>query len=134
MPADLQTNPEELVTLLNAATAFEANVIAAALHDAGIEATALTTEADLETPLSLAREKPVAPVLVRKADLERARTHLEVFQEGAAEIDWSQVADTQEGSVLAEAQGGLRWARRGFLLLVLAALSLAIWWIVAGLA
>ncbi len=134
MPADPQQNPEELVTLLSAATAFEANVIAASLNDAGIEAKALTAEADLDSPLSLARQKPVAPVLVRRRDLERARTHLAETQDGAAAIDWSQADDTPEAEVLAEAREGLGWARRGFLLLVLIALVLAICWIVAGLA
>ncbi|MFG0252263.1 MAG: hypothetical protein ACF8NJ_05250 [Phycisphaerales bacterium JB038] len=133
MPGEPDDHPDDLVTLLNAASAFEARVVEASLQEAGIDATAVTVAPDLDTPLSLSRERPVAPVLVHQADLARARTHLAQIREEAARIDWSEVNGTEAEEPLAEARLGLRLARRGFLLLVLAALVLAICWIVAGL-
>lgn len=126
---------DELIVLLTATSSFEANLIATALSDEGIEATALTTLEDTYSALSLTATRPGVPILVRAADRERAQAHLERIRRDATDIDWDEVR--VEGEEEAESGGegvlGSGSAKLVFVVLVAAALLAAIWQIATRL-
>ncbi len=126
---------DELIVLLTATSSFEANLIATALSDEGIEATALTTLEDTYSALSLTATRPGVPILVRAADRERAQAHLERIRRDATDIDWDEVR--VEGEEEAESGGrgvlGSGSAKLAFVVLVAAALLAAIWQIATRL-
>lgn len=88
-PAD--GSPDELVTLLEATTEFEARSLVVVLEDAGIRAVAFGA-GDLPSVPSLTTGRPRGvPVQVARGDFEAARTLVDELPVTAGAIDWDQV-------------------------------------------
>lgn len=96
-----EKDPDILVDLTTTLNEFEADVIANALREEGIDARAFTT-AGRVLRLNVSPVQPMR-VAVRRADLERAREVLAELRRSSSEIDWSQV-DTGDTSPLTEAE------------------------------
>ncbi len=92
MPKD----PDILVDLTTARTAFEAEMIAESLRAQGIPAEAFTT-AGSTLQWDIAATQPMR-VQVRRRDLERARDALRAIRAESVDIDWSEV-ETGDPSV-----------------------------------
>ena len=79
--------PDDLDVLASVVTELESAMIIEALRDEGIDATAegaLTSALRAEAPGEV-------NIIVRHADVERARDFLAKYRHSLADIDWSQV-------------------------------------------
>ena len=120
-----------LVTVVEAASEFEAQTVIAVLAEAGIEAHVFPLAAiPIPDPL---RARPLGrmPVQVAAGDLERARAALAEARESAAEIDWDEVdvgePPPEVAAELARPRGPRRRRMLALVLLVVAViLSLAV--------
>jgi hypothetical protein len=110
----LETNPDELVTLVTKPTEFEAHAIVAVLEDAGIEAVAFGA---MRAVLPLSEKLTPVPVQVRARDLERAREALKQNQEDSVDVDWNEVdvGERVDDLPLTQRKGMPPMARLGFL-------------------
>lgn len=84
-----EPDPDILVDLTTARTAFEAEAIANALEAQGIPARAFTTAGSM-LQWDIAGTQPMR-VQVRRGDLERARAALHDTRQDSVDIDWSEV-------------------------------------------
>lgn len=87
--AQVHKDPDILVDLTTAASAFEAEVVASALEAHGIPARAFAGAAHMAHH-EVAASQPYR-VQVRRRDLDRARTLLEEIRKEHAQIDWDTV-------------------------------------------
>ncbi len=85
MPKD----PDILVDLTTARTAFEAEMIAETLRAQGIPAEAFTTAGSM-LQWDIAATQPMR-VQVRRRDLDRARDSLRAIRADSVDLDWSEV-------------------------------------------
>lgn len=81
------TDTRATATLLKTTTGFEAEAIAAALRERGVEARAV----DTTTGAMLSNQVSPPRVIVLAHELEHARVVLDQVQTEASQIDWSQV-------------------------------------------
>ncbi len=112
MSAPRDLSHESTIELVKAKTGFEAETIAAALRDRGINARAVNTI----TGDMLSHEVSRARVIVLAHELDDAKVMLEQIQSEAGQIDWSQVEVGEAESVPPAPSG--RWAWTLSLLLV----------------
>lgn len=125
MPAD----PDILVDLTTAASEFEAGVIVEALRNQGIHAESFTT-AGAVLQWEVAVSQPFR-VVVRRADLERAREALRAIKADSVDLDWNEV-DT--GDHIPEVRGqGPNWGSPKSWLLGLFTLAIVFGAIALGL-
>ncbi len=82
-----QRLPEDLRVLLQAPTAFQANILVALLSDEGI--TAMAVEETLVGALNPSSSKTM--VLVREVDLTRAHFAIDHARHTAKDLDWSKI-------------------------------------------
>jgi hypothetical protein len=82
-------DPDILVDLTTARTAFEAEMIAESLRAQGIPAEAFTTAGSM-LQWDIAATQPMR-VQVRRRDLERARDSLRAIRADSVDLDWSEV-------------------------------------------
>ena len=114
-----------------APTEFEARTKAAVLEDEGIQTFVFGAERAWTGGLSLRPAKPGVPVLVRHADLERARTILDSRLADSVDLDWNQVEvgepDGDPGSARPRFIGIMRELGRlgAIVIIAIIALSLA---------
>jgi len=78
---------DDLTTLIEVATTFEAEAIAAALAEEDIDALVIAPSA-LDVAISAGRRSTAAIVRVRTTDVERARTALNDARQAVDDIDW----------------------------------------------
>ena len=104
MPTGPQHDSSPTVELMKTRTGFEAETIAAALRDRGVDARAIDSHAGVMI------SNVVAPpsVIVLADHLDAAQHALEEIKSEASAIDWSQV-DVGEGNFAPPAPGS-RWA------------------------
>lgn len=101
-----------LVTVVEAASEFEAQTVVAVLADAGIEAHVFPL-ATIPIPDALrARPSGAMPVQVAAADLARARAALAAAREAAASLDWDAVELGDPPPEIAASLGRSRGRRR----------------------
>lgn len=84
-----EPDPDILVDLTTARTAFEAEAIANALESQGIPARAFTLAGSM-LQWDIAGTQPMR-VQVRRGDLERARAALHDTRQDSVDIDWSEI-------------------------------------------
>lgn len=88
---DTQDDPDALVPAAFAKSEFEAQTKAALLHGLGIEAVVHAGERSWIGAAQNTLSGGEVPVLVRRADVDRARAALEQTIEDSVDIDWSEV-------------------------------------------
>lgn len=106
MPKD----PDTLVDLTTARTAFEAEMIAESLRAQGIRAEAFTTAGTM-LQWDIAGTQPMR-VQVRRADLDKAAAALRAIRADSVDLDWDEV-DTGDPTPVTPkeqaAKDGARW-------------------------
>jgi len=135
----MHPDPDELLTLLSTRTEFEAEVIVRALESNGIPARSFATSA---TTLGwMAVDPRPVKVVVRRADLHRARLAVDQNRTDSIDLEWE---DLDVGAPERESEGAIsaawlrRWGRAevsAFLLVVLGVASFPFfaWWFGATL-
>ncbi len=114
----MPTDPDEPVILTQTRTGFEAETIVASLAAHGVEATVADAAS---AQLWFGVHCPVK-VMVRQADLERARDALRAIEAESVDIDWSELDEgTPEDAD--EAGGAAPIRRRSLWTVVLALLA-----------
>jgi len=96
---------DPLVTLVEVEGEFKAQTIAVVLESAGIEAHVFVL-GNLGLPMPLSPGAKGIPVMVRRSQLERARTTLSESLEVGASVDWESV-DVGEETVTLPARRGM---------------------------
>ncbi len=95
----LGSDPDILVDLTTARTAFEAEMIAESLRAQGIPAEAFTAAGSM-LQWDIAATQPMR-IQVRRRDLERASSVLRAIRAESVDIDWSEV-ETGDQTVVSE--------------------------------
>ena len=88
MTADKSNAPAIVVCV---PSEFEAHTIAAILHEAGIEATVTPGAPAWTGQIALSPSSQGSAVVVRSADLRRARTILDESDRDSIDLDWDEV-------------------------------------------
>lgn len=101
---------DEPVTLTTARTEFEANVIAQSLRAEGVEARVVSVVGAVLGPYVPGMEDPIN-VLVRAADLDRARATLAQTRSDSVDIAWDEldVGETEDPLSTRKPLGIRRW-------------------------
>ncbi len=81
----------EVSVVVRVPTEFEAHTIAAILHENGIEATVAPGAPSWTGQVALSPTAQGSAVIVRSADLRRARTVLDESDRDSVDLDWDEV-------------------------------------------
>jgi len=81
----------EVAVVVRVPTEFEAHTIAAILHESGIEATVAPGAPSWTGQVALSPAAQGSAVIVRSADLRRARTVLDESDRDSVDLDWDEV-------------------------------------------
>ncbi len=82
---------DELGVVVRVPSEFEAHTIAAILHESGIEATVAPGAPSWTGQVALSPSAQGSAVVVRTADLQRARTVLRESDRDSIDLDWDEV-------------------------------------------
>ena len=82
---------DDLAVVVRVPTEFEAHTIAAILHESGIEATVAPGAPTWTGQIALGATDQGSAVVVRSADLRRARTVLDESDRDSVDLDWDEV-------------------------------------------
>lgn len=101
---------DEPITLTTARTEFEANVIAQSLRAEGVEARVVSVVGAVLGPYVPGMEDPIK-VLVRAADLDRARAVLAQTRSDSVDIAWDEldVGESEDSLTARRPLGIRRW-------------------------
>jgi hypothetical protein len=82
---------DEPAVVIRVPTDFEAHTIAAILHESGIDATVVPGAPSWTGQIALDPAAQGSAVIVRNADLRRARTVLDESDRDSVDLDWDEV-------------------------------------------
>ena len=82
---------DDLAVVVRVPTEFEAHTIAAILHESGIEATVAPGAPTWTGQIALGATDQGSAVVVRSADLRRARTVLDESDRDSVDLNWDEV-------------------------------------------
>ena len=82
---------DELAVVVRVPSEFEAHTIAAILHEGGIEATVAPGAPSWTGQIALGATDQGSAVVVRSADLRRARTVLDESDRDSVDLNWDEV-------------------------------------------